>query len=197
MERTRLWRWQRLCFWQVVVVMVAVPRMWRSTANFEAPTCALLSCTLRTPAPDGDGPSRLARGRSRNENSGHIRRSNVRLSVSRRPAPTRLTLTATRMDGDSDDFSREVTVASVPATATRPPISRRAARPRNYISPTPAATSTLATISRRGAGFDDGTTSPTRSVALVHGITTPTTKHVTLTVTDENGGRARSPRTSR
>jgi PKD repeat protein len=157
------------------------------TANFAAPTCNQLSCSFT------DASTGTVASRTWTFESGTPATSTDANPTVVFPASGTYTVTLEVSDnaGNSDDFSRDVTVTGAPGN-TNPTANFSFSCAGldcsfNDASSDPDAGDGIASWSWN---FDDGSAAVTTQNPdhTYTGITDPTTKHVTLTVTDNNGG---------
>jgi PKD repeat protein len=162
------------------------------TANFEPPTCNLLSCTFTDASSDADGS--IASRSWTFENGTPAQSTEANPTVSFAAAGTyTVTLSVTDNEGATDDFSREVTVSTTPGN--QPPVAGF----------TPSCNSLDCTFTNTSADVDgtftsswnfgdpaSGTnnTSSETDGSHTYAVTAVTDFTVTLTVTDDDGATA-------
>jgi PKD repeat protein len=156
------------------------------TANFAAPNCTGLSCSFT------DASTGTVTSRTWTFESGTPATSTDANPTAVFPASGTYTVTLEVSDGagHTDDFSRDVTVTAAGNTNPSADFTFTCTAldcTFTDASSDPDAGDGIATWSWN---FDDGTAAATTQnpTHTYTGITSPTTKHVTLTVTDNNGG---------
>ena len=163
------------------------------TANFEPPTCTLLSCTFTDASTDSDGS--IASRAWTFENGTPATSTEATQAVTFSAAGTHtVTLTVTDDEGATDDFSREVTVSTTPPV-NQPPVAGF----------TPSCNSLDCTFTNTSTDADgtftsswnfgdpaSGTnnTSNETNGSHTYAVTVVTDFTVTLTVTDDDGATA-------
>lgn len=173
------------------------PENQAPTANFEAPTCNLLSCTFTDASTDADGT--IASRAWTFESGTPAQSSEANPAVTFAAAGTyTATLTVTDDDGATDDFSREVTVSDTPGNQT--PVADFDVTC-NALDCTFTSTSSDADGTIASYAWDFGepasptNTSTEQNPTHTYVATAVTDFTVSLTVTDDQGAQATSTQT--